>query len=442
MISTLSISSVRRSTWQPVFLFIAAYWALAGFTLYDYLPFGSLRFVSGVIALWFVLDNDQRGERSYRYAWVAGVFFVLCLLLPVKTFLFFTISFSLLFLVEYCYGKMSVLPAIVIILLSPLFKYAADTFSFPLRLQLTNLAGSAFSLMGYETIVKGNVIIHSDQEFSVDPGCMGLNMMETSLLFGVIIIAGKLIKQWKLWTYLLAIVLLNITANFFRILILVQFSIPPGSVNHDIVGLLCLLIYVILPSIAITRYIAKNGGKPTFHNYRFTQRDGIIHSAILGGIVLLAVYVSKSDTYSAINEEKLKQVNGYDASVCAPGIVKLKSSQSLIYLKYIRGFYDTDHNPMICWKGSGFSFESVEKQKRNGFEMYTAMLVNGKEKLYSAWWYSNGTKNTASQFVWRWNMLSKREKYALVNVTCATKEELDKEIRRIEGNKSLSSFFQ
>jgi hypothetical protein len=82
---------------------------------------------------------------------------------------------------------------------------------------------------------------------------------------------------------------------------------------------------------------------------------------LLAAIVFLSFKVLHSDTFNRFNMPS--RVDGYSLSYPAQGIVKLDKPGSLIYVKYIRGFYDTEHNPMICWTGGGYQFKNVEIER-------------------------------------------------------------------------------
>ncbi len=432
----------------PSFFLMAAYLLLAVFALKDYLIIGTLQFLVGFPGLCYALHSEQRGLRSSRYGWVALIFMLLCCWLPVNTFLFFALSFSILFLLEFSFGKTGPIPMMMVVLLSPVFKYVINTFSWPLRLQLTKIAGTIFSGVGIETITRGNVIIQNNKEFSIDPGCMGLTMMAASLLFGGIVIAyfqqrmRRTIKVRHLLIHFSLVILLNIVANLFRIIILVYFSIPAESFYHDLAGIACLLPYVFYPSAKLAEYFVKRGNQAIVV-YGLTGKLSSLqlwlHSLIIGCLIALAFYIAKADTYN-LKGPVGNQVKGYETSLYEPGIIKLNSVNSLVYIKKIRGFYDTDHNPMICWKGSGFTLDHTEKRSINGQEVFTAWLINGDQKLYTAWWYSNGMDVVISQWDWRWNMLSKRESYALVNITCSALASLEEEIKKLKEQQILQLF--
>ena len=85
--------------------------------------------------------------------------------------------------------------------------------------------------------------------------------------------------------------------------------------------------------------------------------------------------------------------------------------------------------------------QQIQKEKIGTRELYTGMLINGDEKLYSAWWYDNGHTSGISQFKWRWDMIKGSEDYAVVNVTCSGREELEKRLKIIFQQKTLDKFF-
>ncbi len=103
----------------------------------------------------------------------------------------------------------------------------------------------------------------------------------------------------------------------------------------------------------------------------------------------------------------------------AHGVVQYSSDSLLIYVKPIRGFFSSEHTPLICWEGSGYRFsESGEQILADGRRIYTGILKNDAgETLQTSWWYTNGTTETVSQLRWRWLDLTGAEPFFLVNFT-------------------------
>ena len=131
---------------------------------------------------------------------------------------------------------------------------------------------------------------------------------------------------------------------------------------------------------------------------------------------------------------------GYTAKRLDADILQLNSPAALIYIKKIRGFYSTEHNPTICWKGSGYTFRKVTCSNIRGTELYVAILARGNEELYTAWWYDNGLLRTIGQFKWRSDVFKGGNEYSLVNVTCSDYGELCKTIADIFHTGNLNRF--
>jgi len=125
-------------------------------------------------------------------------------------------------------------------------------------------------------------------------------------------------------------------------------------------------------------------------------------------------------------------VPGYTVRGLGGHILQLNNRRSLVYIKPIPDFYYTDHLPAICWQGSGYVFLKIQEELINGSKVYTGILQQANEKLYTAWWYDNGSSRTLSQANWRWDMLRGAKKYSLVNVTSASREQLITEVQNIQ----------
>ena len=78
------------------------------------------------------------------------------------------------------------------------------------------------------------------------------------------------------------------------------------------------------------------------------------------------------------------------------GITKLLSDDLLIYVKPIPEFFTSEHTPLLCWKGSGYSFKNVDKVFFGRHQFYQGILIKGVDILYTAWWYTNGYRPSIS----------------------------------------------
>jgi exosortase N len=296
-------------------------------------------------------------------------------------------------------------------------------------------------------LVSGNVITCNGSDFSVDPACMGLHMLLSSLLCCLLIIAvqqrrlGRELSMWWIVVVCLSAIALNIVLNLVRILILVQFGIMPGTVMHELVGIFCLVLYVIMPALIGLRWLVSRAGKAPAASGPNTalSRNGRY------GMHLAVAFLISGGIFAAGRKPApnavLPAVPGYTASHHdSNGIVKMVHSSALVYLKALPGFYCSEHHPMLCWTGGGYLFKQVEERTIAGVPVISGTLQKGQERLYTAWWYSNGNERTASGLSWRWDALRKGGQYTIVNVTAADETTLAQQIAALAGSRSLNSW--
>ncbi|MDQ3683960.1 MAG: exosortase N [Bacteroidota bacterium] len=449
MVNSINPSFYIKTLKVQVAVLIASYLFIWNMVLSGYLSFTSLPFLLGALALPFTVAKSGN-KISYRYALIALVCVVISFFIPVKTFLFFSISFSIFFLIESVGYRLGYVSCSVLFFMSPIFQYLSNVFSFPIRLQLTKWSGKLFSFVDPSTAIKGNIIYHNNNEFSVDPACMGLNMLTASLLLSIILLG---FYQKKLNTnagllkfsgFLILVISFNIISNLIRIVVLVHFTILPGTLMHEVIGIACLFLYVVLPSAFLANLFASKSAISKASDKTLPVRE--IHKPLLHGLLLMitlfsAYHTNQTDTYKQFSNKAEKMILGFKTITHSPGIVKLENDKALIYVKYIRGFYDTEHNPTICWKGSGYEFRDIKEETVSNFKVYTALLVNGRETLTTAWWYSNGNKHLTHQFAWRWSMMKGEKNYALINVTTATIMDRERVITKIISERLFAPLF-
>jgi exosortase N len=412
------------------------------FELGDFLQWSSANFIIGIISIPFILDGNADRKTSARYAYVAAAFAVLYLLLPVKTFLYFTVAAALISLWEGIKGKAPILLPLTLILMAPITQYFADAFSFPLRLRLTSIAGYLMTLMGRQVAVEGNVITWNGVDFSVDPACMGIHMLLSSLLCAIMVLAvqqKRQSKQLRVWLVLLVLtgtLLLNVLANIIRILLLVQFRIMPDTAMHELVGIVCLVIYVLLPLVAACRWLIAAYG--TERSRQSGEQRRVNYGAHAFIAILIAVGIVMAPVLHKRAPTSLPVISGYAASHYDADIVKLQAEHSLVYLKNLKGFYSSEHSPLMCWIGEGYTFQQVSETRLSGIAVVSGVLKKGNIVLYTAWWYSNGKSATSSSIDWRWDAMRHGTPYSIINVTTTSKQALIQQIANLIRNSTLN----
>ncbi|MEL7147890.1 MAG: hypothetical protein AAFO69_16070 [Bacteroidota bacterium] len=58
-------------------------------------------------------------------------------------------------------------------------------------------------------------------------------------------------------------------------------------------------------------------------------------------------------------------------------------------------------------------------------------MVKKEDIVYTAWWYQSQNYTTGDRWLWRKHGLLENEAFFLINVTCATREELRSQVSRL-----------
>ncbi|HEX3008223.1 MAG TPA: exosortase N, partial [Bacteroidales bacterium] len=253
---------VRSKTFYFQVALIITYILLVAILLKDYFILDAI-VISAVASIPYLLRIVSSQKGGFRYLWISLVLLAISFLTGVATFYFITIGVVLLFVCESITGKTNILPLFLLGLICPAFKYVNNIFGFSVRLWLSEIAGKIVSSIGYKIEVIGNTMVANNCEFSVDPACAGLKMMTVSLLAGLLLLAFFERKNtrsfdWHQVVLVMAVILLlNILANLFRIVMLVLFRILPENPAHDMVGIISLIIYVFVPAYFIVKRISE-----------------------------------------------------------------------------------------------------------------------------------------------------------------------------------------
>ena len=423
-------------------LMLGVYLFITRYALREYILWDSPGFLLGLAAIPLVLTANPQQKRSLRFYYAALACCILAWLLPAKTLLYGCVALALCFLADNIFGKINALPLLALGLMAPVCDYMTRIFTFPIRLQLTQWAAGMLHALGLPAVAEGNVIMYQGATFSVEAACMGLGMMVTSMLCGLMLLGiyqkkyGLVVPFAKVCMLLAGIFALNVISNLFRILLLVVLHLLPGDPLHEATGILCLAAYVLLPLLWFCPWLVKRFGKPLETKPARKESDRFmltLSHLCLAGCIALVAYKTTLPAAGTTAAAGLPSMPGYTLQVLPNHVTKAENDTALVYLKPVGGFYRTDHHPTICWQGSGFDFKQVKEEQAGGSAIYTAILQKGHERLYTAWWYDNGRHQTISQWEWRWKALRYGNDYTLVNVTAATPAALHAETLRWLG---------
>ena len=420
---------------------------LAGlYYLQGYISSGSVSFFIAVCGLPAIIVGSMSGRASYRFIIWGLAAGMASFLMPVNTMLFLALTLCGLGLIELFYGKISVLTLLIILLLSPL-SYIITIFSFPIRLWLTEVAAKILSFTGASVVSSGNIIEYAGNNYTVDPACMGLKMLTTSLWLSLYMLhftqkaQQRYIRLPAIALLLCLVFVLNAVTNLARIVLLVYFDIPPTHIMHDITGLGCFVVYTVVPLMFILRWWVGRWGSEAGPVAAIAVKR--THTLIIVPMVTLAVILLSAYNIRVFLPPATvlaqPRVAEYACDMFAADVVRLKKDKVLIYLKTIPAFYSPEHNPLMCWIGSGYEFEQLKETILGTANIYTGTLRNNNDVLYTAWWYDNGQSRTISQLDWRWRMLTRQHRYYVVNVTCNTQAELMTEVESLFDTGVLNS---
>lgn len=395
----------------------------------------------------FVLIVSGRQRINFIYMGVVFILGIAAYIYAVRTFYFLTIFFFILFLLELQWGRLDRLVIFLILFMSPFIQQIMVVLGFPIRLQLSSWAGHLLEQMGTNVRVEGNVMILDGAAFSVDQACIGLNMLATSLLMGVFLLAHQYrtrklsLSFLNLVVFFLFVFILNVGSNLLRIIILVLFRIGPDHVLHEWIGIICMLIYIVVPLYFTGKWMIGKFGKPIKRDDADApvkiSSGGKTGLTIISVLIMITSLAIRQDRSTSVVPHILFHRAGFETTLLAGGVTKVHNENLLLYFKTIPEFFSAEHTPLFCWRGTGYTFAKIKKTTIQGHEVYIGHLQKAGGTLHTAWWYSNGTLHTVSQVMWRWQMLTGKPRFVLVNVTANSEEILLQELNTLLSRENL-----
>jgi len=399
-------------------------------------------FLVGLLLIPFVFFVQGPARMNFCYTIIAIAFAVLSIRYQLKIFYYIATAFYVLLIVELFVGKVNTLALFLMGVMSPVFLQIAVILGFPIRLQLSEWSGMLMRTAGLDVKVAGNMMVLNGFSFTVDEACMGLHMLAISLLMGTFVLIHSYRQQQRtlsfgmLALFFIIVFALNILCNLFRIQMLVMFNLPPENPMHEIVGILCLLIYVMIPLYYIGRWLTKRSGKPIVTKSPSRPVKPFVNMTVLAlGAVLMWI----GFVIDPVRADKHAKAEFRDITpeLLDGGVTKFYDGNLLIYVKPIPEFFSGEHTPLICWKGSGYAFKKITEAVVNGDDVIMGTLEKDNEVLHTAWWYTDGEIHTTNQWLWRVRMLQANDRFCLVNVTAPTEQELKQQLELIFARKEL-----
>lgn len=396
----------------------------------------------GSLALPYV-SRSSVSKGNLRYALLAGMIGFLLLFVRSNSLYYFLAAFTLLFIIETYWGRLNQLPFVLALVVSPIVSNVVYIWSFPIRLTLSKWAAGTLQLVGLDIQANGNMILFAGNNFAVDPACVGLNMVVTTLVLGLVILANfekqfnRTSKLQEVIPFIILLLLGAVLANFIRILTLILFHILPEHPLHDIIGLASMICYTLVPFYFITKYFFQKKANLPSSELSTTTSVSTPFPKLRNQIILLALFIlqiisglqflrTPIEDVQAVQEVA---INGFEKTITERGVLKLQNEEALIYIKPPVQFFQGSHDPRFCWQGSGYHFSEVTLKRLANKDVYLATLKKDKDMLYTAWWYKNSTSETPFEWTWRWETLRGADGFYLINITTMDQSTLIRLIR-------------
>jgi len=389
--------------------------------------------IIGIMCFPFVLYFKKKAKHPIKWALISIAFVILYCLTEVITANYFALGFLIFFLLENTFGRINWPSIALLFIISPFFNYIIQIFSFPIRIQLTKWAVIVLKTIHPKLEAHGNVIQNGEISFSVDPECMGLNLIIFSLAVGLVLLVhfqkSTTVKLnfWKTTLFLVLLLFLTNLGNFFRIVTITLFQSQPGTLSHEIIGLFCLVVYTLIPIYFATKlYFAKKQKRDEtpLQQRPISKQTIFIYLPIIISILILN-FIGPKGKHSKVDEKYQSiQLKGFQKSIANTNIIKLENDSVLIYIKPPVGFFGADHSPKICWSGSGYKLKNQKETQLGQYLIQTSELIDKEDNiLYTAWWFDNGTDKTGLQLEWRTKSLNGAVPFRLINVTTANQKQ-------------------
>jgi exosortase N len=405
------------------YILLVVYMAIADFFNFN------LTVIMSFLLLPYVWLTAPSQQISYRWFWIVIVLLLLCWHLSVITLYYWLVIAGLIFTVESLKTRLTILPITLLFVMSMVFRYLSEVFTFPIRIWLSKCVGNVLQFFHFDIKIEGNNVIVNGNDFVVEPACMGLDMIGISLLMAIFLLAfyqrksKKTISDFGILLMLGLTFGLNILNNFFRIILLIILRIAPENPQHEIVGLLCFVAYVCLPILLIIPKVYEKLGR----NSSFCNSSAPLKLTPIVLHLILSISIGITVVYR-MGEIKNQQENISKNSLEQFNVKQIRNEHSLVYIKTIPAFYSIEHNPLFCWRGSGYDLKNISENTINHHKYYQGVLTKGNQKLLTAWWFTNDKVLTNSQLEWRWYSFIGNSSFKLINITAESEKELHQAI--------------
>lgn len=429
----------RINSFQKIYLLIgvvlSSYIIYVFYFIHDYIKLEPLH-IFAIIAFIVISKIDAYKKSNLLLLSCSGLLLIAYFKFQATSFLYLSIIILMIETMNAYIGRMNLNAYILLLICSPIFKFISTVIGFPLRLQLSKIAGYLLSFVVKDIVIVGNILRIDGNDFAIDQACAGLNMLAAATIFTLLLIEvnrKKSNREIPFFAYLLlysSMLMLNIFSNIFRIFILTIFKVFPENNWHEYIGIICFVIYTLIPMFWLIPKIFNRFGKTATIKSNINQHKWLEYLLFIS-IISFGIYTIKNmDNIKATAVQNptlnFNALKNYNTIIVEHEVVKYNDAQHLVYVKPMKAFYSSEHNPLFCWTGCGYLMKEFEEKKIKNHPIYFGKMYKGNDEIYTAWYYTDGNKITNSQWLWRWNALKDRKNYFLINISANSEIELNK----------------
>ncbi len=121
------------------------------------------------------------------------------------------------------------------------------------------------------------------------------------------------------------------------------------------------------------------------------------------------------------------ELTGFRHLAVQDNIQKYTCGNAIVFIKPGVRFYEAGHNPMICWRGSGYKVINESVIEIDNKQVYFVKLNHKGSVLFATWWFDNGISKEIKQLNWRLRTLKGEGHYRIINVVSNSEEKLYRE---------------
>lgn len=286
----------------------------------------------------------------------------------------------------------------------------------------------------------GNRFFYEGQWFEVKAACMGVSTLTLAWVGAVLLLALAERERPRDWTlaqitfWLLLATLLAVGANYIRTFWLVLFHSAPGTLGHELIGLLAIGLWVIFPLAVLLRGIGTRSGTEATSDTPQPSTPGSyrwLPILILGLVSLGSLWTWLRPDAPLPEEMTQIEIWGMKGEPVPPEVMRFRGKNGLLYLKAPASAWRANHDPQICWRGSGYRFAQIQETRIGGLPAMQALLIHDSDTLVTAWGYHNGKTATCGVWDWRYRQMQGEREFYLWNIAVEDQVELENLIQGI-----------